>query len=88
MKRINQWLIDSFGSIRGDVVDAEGKRLTGIHTSRVVKREGNIVTTQSGSHYELLEACSVHMSEFVLQRYHDGASDPLAAVDHRILNYD
>ena len=88
MKRVNGWLIDSFGSIRGDVVDSEGTRLTGIRTSRVVKRDGNIVTTHSGSRYELLEPSSVHMSRYILDMWFDGATDALAAIDHRIINHE
>lgn len=84
MKRINEWLIDSRGSIYGNVVNEEGEFVSPIKTTRVVKREGNVITTRSGSHYELLEASSVHMDRLMLDRYHDGAESPLAAIDLRI----
>lgn len=86
MKRINEWLINSYGQIRGVVVDADGATVTGISTSPVVKREGNIVTTQSGSRYELLEAMMPHMDQFILDKYFGGAADPLAAIDYQIAN--
>lgn len=84
MKRIDEWLVDSQGSIRGIVVDSDRKYVTPIHTSRVVHRDGNVVTTRSGSHYELLEPCKVHMDRYVLDAYFDGAKDPLAAIDYSI----
>lgn len=87
MKRINDWFIDSFGSIRGNVIDSEDKFVTVIHTSRVVKREENVVTTRSGSHYELLEPAAI-MDRLFLDKFYEGAADALAAVDYRILNHD
>lgn len=88
MKRINHWLIDSFAAIRGEVVDEEGRLITEIHTSRVVSRDGNIVTTRSGSKYELLEPSGIHMHPDILSMWFDGAKDPLAAIDYRIINHD
>ena len=88
MKRINDWLIDQFGHIHGSVVDEEGNFVTPINTSRVVKREGNIVTTRSGSHYELLNALESHMGRYILDKYFNGAPDALAAIDYRIINHD
>ena len=88
MKRINDWLIDSFGSIRGTVVNEEGEAVSPIATSRVVERDGAIVTTRNGSRYELLTPLESHMGRFVLDKYFGGAKDALAAVDYRILNHD
>lgn len=88
MRRINDWLIDSFGCIHGTVVDPEGAFVTRISTSRVVKRDGNIITTRSGSNYELLEPSSSHMNASLLEMYFDGATDALSAIDHRILKHD
>ena len=87
MKRINDWLIDEYACIHGTVVDSEGAAVTGITTSRVVNREGNIVITRTGSRYELLKALESHMGRFILDRYFDGAADELAAIDHRIINH-
>lgn len=87
MKRINDWFITSYGSIRGNVIDSENKFVTAIQTSRVVKREGNVVTTRSGSHYELLEPAAI-MDRLFLDKFYEGAADALAAVDYRILNHD
>lgn len=49
MNRIDHWIPDTAGHIRGDVKE-NGK---GIRTSRIVSRVGNIITTKSGSQYEL-----------------------------------
>lgn len=88
MKRITDWFIDSHGSIRGSVIDSEDRFVTVITTSRVVKRDGNVVTTRSGSHYQLLEPSAIHMDRLFLDKFFDGAADALAAVDYRILNHD
>jgi len=80
MKRIIYWSIDHFGSIRGDTDGEDIDR--GIRTSPVVARDGNIVTTRSGSKYELIDPPHPFMADPETLRQHwNGATSPLDAVD-------
>ncbi len=88
MKQLDDWLIDGYGSLRGNVLDADGKFVMAVHTSTVVKREGNVVITRSGSRYQLLEPSKIHMDRFMLDKFFGGAADALAAIDYRIFNHD
>jgi hypothetical protein len=80
MKKIIHWAITSSGSIRGDT---DGEPIDrGIHTSPVVSRDGNIVTTCSGSRYELIDPPHPFMTDPETLRQHwNGATSPLDAVD-------
>lgn len=89
MQKINTWLIDGVGSIRGFTVKLGDDRETGIRTSPVVSRDGNVVTTKSGSQYELVDPPHWHMSDRDVVRLNfGGETDPLKAIDYRIANRD
>lgn len=80
MRRIIHWSINHAGSIRGDT---DGEPIDrGIRTSPVVSRDGNIVTTASGSKYELIDPPHPYMTDpETLAQNWNGATSPLDAVD-------
>lgn len=88
MRRITDWVIDGYGSIRGDLLNEDGEREKGIKTSRVVERIGNVVKTKSGNQYQLIEPQPIMIDKESLHRFFHGATDHWDAIDKRIASRD
>ena len=55
---LSYWYVTTSGNLRGDL--ASGK---GISTSRMMSRDGNVVTTWSGSKYRLSEKAHPYIED-------------------------
>ena len=76
---IDYWIPDAFRCIHGRI---EGKR--DIRTSRVLKRDGKVVTTKSGSRYELGTPHSSLTDVTLRRKRYGGAKSVYGAIDYCI----
>ena len=83
MRELNNWDIQR-GGISGE--DETGKRIL---TSRIVSREGDVVTTKTGSKYKLLEChkdAYIRLQE-IRDLYWEGAEDEWECLDVQIESF-
>ncbi len=83
MRQIETWLVDGGAHILGELVGSE-EYSPDIRTSHVVSREGSIVTTASGSQYELVGEPHPYMTNPDILRQWDNATGPFDAIDKMI----
>lgn len=78
MKQVTNWAIDVEGRLIGDIT-IENRS---VRTTAVVSRDGNIVTTKTGTQYELSDSPHGLMSEQVFRdRFYGKTESALDAVD-------
>ncbi len=82
IKVISNWLINAHGKISGTIKGSEDF----ISTSRAVSREGDVVTTKSGSNYRVdTESPHPFIADHDLRTEHyGGASTVIEALDYAI----
>ena len=82
MKRMTNWLVSN-NCLSGDLIDEE---LKSVRTSPIKSRDGNKVTTKSGSVYELIDPPHEYFQSINILRDTWGVNTPLEAVDKAIEN--
>jgi hypothetical protein len=76
VKRLTNWIVSN-GRLAGTLVGTDKD----IRTSAIVAREGKVVTTHSGSRYELVDPPHPYMTDVSMLRAHWHATSGLDAID-------